>query len=69
MQNSASPENPVSKVNFYKGGPYMIEGPCVIVDSDGKEIVKEGKIFLCRCGQSTKKPFCDGTHKNYEFDK
>ncbi|MBS4034701.1 MAG: CDGSH iron-sulfur domain-containing protein [Ignavibacterium sp.] len=47
----------------------MIEGPCVIVDSDGREIVKEGKIFLCRCGQSTKKPFCDGAHKKYEFDK
>jgi len=58
-----------TKVQVFKGGPYMVEGPCVIVDKDGKETNKEGKIFLCRCGGSSNKPYCDGTHKKVEFDK
>jgi CDGSH-type Zn-finger protein len=29
--------------------------------------VEKEKIFLCRCGGSNNKPFCDGTHKKIEF--
>lgn len=58
-----------NRVQVFKGGPYQVDGPCVIVDKEGNEIVKEGKIFLCRCGASSNKPFCDGTHKKVEFDK
>lgn len=69
MENLMSGQKMLNKVTYLKGGPYQIEGPCTIIDSEGNEIVKEGKIFLCRCGQSSKKPFCDGTHKKYDFDK
>lgn len=69
MENSLSAKEMLNKVIYFKGGPYQIEGPCALIDSDGNEIVKEGKIFLCRCGQSSRKPFCDGSHKKYEFDK
>lgn len=58
-----------TKVQIFSGGPLMVEGPCAIVDKDGNETVKEGKIFLCRCGGSKNKPYCDGTHKTLEFDK
>jgi len=58
-----------TKVQVMGGGPLMIEGPCAIVDKDGNETIKEAKIFLCRCGGSNNKPFCDGTHKTVEFDK
>lgn len=34
---------------------------------DGSVVVKEGSFSLCRCGQSLKKPFCDGTHKTCGF--
>jgi uncharacterized Fe-S cluster protein YjdI len=55
------------KVN--KGGPYLVKGNIKIVDKDGTETVKEGSIALCRCGESQNKPYCDGSHKNKEFDE
>lgn len=54
------------KVNT--GGPYLVKGPVKLVDNDGKEIVKDGTIALCRCGGSSNKPFCDGSHKQITFD-
>jgi len=47
----------------------MVKGPCAIIDKDGNETIKEGKIFFCRCGGSKNKPYCDGSHKTVEFDK
>lgn len=50
-------------------GPYRIEGPIKLVDADGNEFeVNEDVVFLCRCGNSSTKPFCDGTHRRIDFD-
>ncbi len=51
-------------------GPYLVEGPVSIVDADGNEydISEKKRVSLCRCGASTKKPFCDGTHSKMGFD-
>jgi CDGSH-type Zn-finger protein len=51
-------------------GPFLVEGPATVVDGDGKEypIDKSKPAFaLCRCGDSAKKPFCDGSHKTCGF--
>jgi CDGSH-type Zn-finger protein len=50
-------------------GPYRVEGPVKLIDAEGNPIpVAEGKpVFLCRCGQSANKPFCDGTHARAGF--
>jgi CDGSH-type Zn-finger protein len=49
-------------------GPYLVKGPITIVDPDGKEFKVEGDtVALCRCGGSTRKPFCDGTHSKIGF--
>lgn len=55
------------KVN--NNGPYTVEGPVRIVDADGNEydISAKKRVSLCRCGGSTKKPFCDGTHSRIGF--
>jgi CDGSH-type Zn-finger protein len=50
-------------------GPYKVEGDDVsVVDWNGNEyqIVKR-PFALCRCGASTSKPFCDGTHSKIGF--
>ena len=49
-------------------GPYLVKGPVCLVDADGNEFPVTGDtIALCRCGGSTKKPFCDGTHSKIGF--
>jgi CDGSH-type Zn-finger protein len=51
-------------------GPFVVEGPFRLIDADGNEfpVVAGKKVSLCRCGASTRKPFCDGTHSNIGFD-
>jgi CDGSH-type Zn-finger protein len=50
-------------------GPYMVNGPAKVVDVDGTAYDLSGQttIFLCRCGHSGTKPFCDGTHETLDF--
>lgn len=45
----------------------MVKGDCLITDADGNQILKEKNTAFCRCGASTNKPFCDGTHRKIEF--
>jgi len=47
-------------------GPVKCEGPLTITGSDGRATTTD-KAFLCRCGASGNKPFCDGTHKKIGF--
>jgi CDGSH-type Zn-finger protein len=52
-------------------GPYRVQGPIRLVDADGNEfeLPDDGRpLALCRCGGSTTKPFCDGTHSKIGFD-
>lgn len=44
-------------------GPLEVEGDVQIVAPDGTVIREASKAYLCRCGHSRNKPFCDGSHK------
>ena len=71
-----------ASVVILKDGPYLVSGnvplsrQTIVTDEDGgSEAWKEGGTFpaqesyaLCRCGQSKKTPFCDGTHTRVKFD-
>ncbi len=50
-------------------GPYLVEGPVEIYDTAGNLIPTDDRprIALCRCGASSNKPFCDGTHSKIGF--
>ena len=51
-----------------ENGPYLVRGPVKILDADGSEHRSERDVVaLCRCGASTTKPFCDGTHSKIGF--
>jgi CDGSH-type Zn-finger protein len=55
---------PNVKITVRPNGPFRVEGPIVLVDINGQEWDLSGKpaISLCRCGLSSMRPFCDGTH-------
>ena len=55
-------------IQVLRKGPYIVAGSVTLLDSDGKKIETSDKIALCRCGASTNKPFCDGTHSKIGFD-
>ena len=44
-------------------GPYRLEGDVTILDRDDRPLAeRRSPVFLCRCGRSADKPFCDGSH-------
>ncbi len=47
-------------------GPYIVKGIKNLTNKNGLVETKD-TIALCRCGGSSNKPFCDGTHKKIGF--
>jgi CDGSH-type Zn-finger protein len=44
-------------------GPYEVTGPLEIAGRDGEPLeAPTATVYLCRCGRSASKPFCDGSH-------
>ncbi len=59
------------EIKARENGPYRVAGPIRLIDADGNEYDLGGRgevIALCRCGGSTTKPFCDGTHSRTGFE-
>lgn len=54
-------------VTAQANGSLQVEGHFTIFDADGNIIFSGEKTWLCRCGASSHKPFCDGTHKSLPF--
>ena len=55
-------------ITAYPDGPLLVRGAAVLQTVDGETIeVTRPTVALCRCGLSTIKPFCDGTHKASGF--
>lgn len=56
-------------IRLTKNGPLIVEGAVELFDTDGNQIpVDKPRIALCRCGASSNKPFCDGTHSKIGFE-
>ena len=54
-------------IETIKNGPYIVKGEVELIDADGNRFPAEPRMALCRCGASTEKPFCDGTHSKIGF--
>jgi len=57
------------KITVLGNGPLKVEGLDSLARASGEALpLRDGKAaFLCRCGASKNKPFCDGTHKEIDF--
>ena len=60
------------KATLIANGPILVGGDLSgfeLIDSTGQavDLAGKSKIFLCRCGASVTKPFCDGTHSKIGF--
>jgi CDGSH-type Zn-finger protein len=55
------------KIETIKNGPYIVTGEVELIDAEGNTFPVEKRMALCRCGASTEKPFCDGTHSKIGF--
>ena len=57
------------KITIFDDGPLEITGPISLSLENGEAVdVPAGEpVYLCRCGGSTQKPFCDGTHSQIGF--
>lgn len=51
----------------FHNGPLNITGTLVLKDDNDQLLEKTEELFLCRCGNSNNKPYCDGQHKKINF--
>ncbi len=49
-------------------GPLWIRGGITIESEDGTHYEKRNRVTLCRCGASSNKPFCNGSHASIKFN-
>lgn len=54
----------VTIVEVIDGGPLKITGNFIVKDLKRDTDDTPSEIYLCRCGRSGKKPFCDCSHKS-----
>ncbi|MGE3302288.1 MAG: CDGSH iron-sulfur domain-containing protein [Hyphomonadaceae bacterium] len=55
------------EINPRPNGPLAVTGALEIVSGTGRMVARTKQAFLCRCGASANKPFCDGSHKAAGF--
>lgn len=82
VQPGSSETDPSITVEVTAGGPYLVKGApplhvqTIVPNSEGRSwSYRQGRAIplkdgaaLCRCGQSRKKPYCDGSHARADVD-
>jgi CDGSH-type Zn-finger protein len=54
-------------IGVISNGPLWVTAMVPIVNSDGTRLEARNRVTLCRCGASSNKPLCDGSHKDAGF--
>ena len=57
----------VLEVTPSKDGPLQVDGNLELCSGTGRVVSRTTQTWLCRCGGSANKPFCDGSHKKIGF--
>jgi len=62
-----SARNGTLALELIKNGPLHLSGNLELVSGTGRTVNRMQEAWLCRCGESKNKPYCDGTHKRIGF--
>nr|UXE44203.1 hypothetical protein Hi04_10k_c1198_00026 [uncultured bacterium] len=57
----------VLAIDSQVNGPLRVRGNLEILSGTGRAVARVTSAYLCRCGGSATKPFCDGTHAKIGF--
>ncbi|MEJ2585388.1 MAG: CDGSH iron-sulfur domain-containing protein [Robiginitalea sp.] len=61
-------ESEALEVEVLPKGPLIVKGKISLKSSGDKVENREGNTAFCRCGSSSNKPFCDGSHRKVDFE-
>jgi len=67
IKNAEEVPSATTTIQVAENGPLLVNGSVKIITASGEEHLSSKSTALCRCGASSNKPFCDGTHKKIEF--
>ncbi len=68
-ESATAPEaEPTNRLEIIAGGPAIFSGDLRITTRDGEVVLEGERAALCRCGASANKPFCDGSHRECDFN-
>lgn len=69
-QDQTPEEKPkyTSFIEVTKSGPLLVHGKITVKHHDDVICEKDNITAFCRCGASSNKPFCDGSHRKVEFE-
>ncbi len=56
------------EISVIADGPLWLTGGIAVERADGEPFETRNRVTLCRCGQSSNKPLCDGSHKKVGFE-
>ena len=57
----------MTTITINENGPLKVSGEFEVHDANGNVVATKKTAYLCRCGASVNKPFCDGTHSKIGF--
>lgn len=66
-ESDASAENGERKICVLHNGPLEVSNAIELMVNDDMNLASDNPYYLCRCGASENKPFCDGSHKKIGF--
>lgn len=52
-----------TRIEIRENGPLVVKNLKTLILPDGTQAEEKETAFLCRCGMSANKPYCDGSHK------
>ncbi|VAW77252.1 hypothetical protein MNBD_GAMMA13-114 [hydrothermal vent metagenome] len=59
--------SPDNRIKVRENGPFLCTGEVEVIGVEGATLYQGDNVVLCRCGASSNKPFCDGSHRQSGF--